>query len=92
MASGLPANQLLHAGKLLNDEFQNLRQAHIYDDDPGGGVRAAEWFTNKKRALLSDYGVGTLDQALIPILPVRHNFVRLWATVPSPFLSRAASS
>ena len=41
-------------------------------------MRAGEWFTHKKRALLSEYGVGTVDQALLTILPVRHQFVRLW--------------
>ena len=25
-----------------------------------------KWFTDKKRALLSEYGVGTVDQALLP--------------------------
>ena len=70
--------QLLHGGKLLNDTFQNLHITNIHDSTAGGDVRAGEWFTNKKRALLSEYGVGTVDQALLPILPVRHNFVRLW--------------
>jgi len=70
--------QLLHGGSLLNDTFQNLKVSGIYDATAGGEVRAGEWFTNKKRALLSEYGVGTVDQALLPILPVRHNFVRLW--------------
>lgn len=70
--------QLVHGAALLNETFQNLHVSGIHDPDKGGDVRAAEWFTNKKRALLSDYGVGTVDQALLPILPVRHNFVRLW--------------
>ncbi|MHB8455724.1 MAG: CRISPR-associated helicase Cas3' [Acidiferrobacterales bacterium] len=70
--------QLLHGGALLNDTFQNLKVSGIFDPQVGGEVRAGEWFTNKKRALLSEYGVGTVDQALLPILPVRHNFVRLW--------------
>ena len=70
--------QLLHGGKLLNDEFKQVRLCGIHDPTAGGEVRAAEWFTNKKRALLSEYGVGTIDQALLTILPVRHNFVRLW--------------
>jgi len=70
--------QLLHGATLLNDAFQNLRLTGIYDPETGGEIRAGEWFTNKKRALLSEYGVGTVDQALLPILPVRHNFVRLW--------------
>ena len=70
--------QLLHGAKLLNDTFQNLHLSGIHDPSTGGEVCAGEWFTNKKRALLSEYGVGTVDQALLPILPVRHNFVRLW--------------
>ena len=70
--------QLLHGGALLNDTFQGLKVSGIHDSKAGGEVRAGEWFTNKKRALLSEYGVGTIDQALLPILPVRHNFVRLW--------------
>jgi len=70
--------QLLHGGALLNDAFQQLRPGGIFDSTKGGGVRASEWFTHKKRALLSEYGVGTIDQALLTILPVRHQFVRLW--------------
>ncbi len=70
--------QLLHGATLLNDTFQNLRLSGIHDPETGGEIRAGEWFTHKKRALLSEYGVGTVDQALLPILPVRHNFVRLW--------------
>jgi CRISPR-associated endonuclease/helicase Cas3 len=70
--------QLAHGGALLNDTFQSLTVSNIHDSKAGGEVRAAEWFTNKKRALLSEYGVGTADQAILPILPVRHHFVRLW--------------
>lgn len=70
--------QLLHGGALLNDTYQNLKLSGIHDAKSGGEVRAGEWFTNKKRALLSEYGVGTVDQVLLPILPVRHHFVRLW--------------
>lgn len=72
--------QLLHGGTLLNECFQQLRMASIYDEGAPAlaQVKAAEWFTHKKRALLSEYGVGTVDQALLPILPVRHHFVRLW--------------
>lgn len=78
-ASNCPLDlQLVHGGALLNDTFQRLKVSDIYDPKAGGEVRAAEWFTNKKRALLSEYGVGTVDQAILPILPVRHHFVRLW--------------
>ncbi|OJZ07286.1 MAG: CRISPR-associated helicase Cas3' [Thiobacillus sp. 63-78] len=70
--------QLLHGGALLNDDYQQLKPGGIHDPKAGGEVRAGEWFTHKKRALLSEYGVGTIDQALLTILPVRHQFVRLW--------------
>jgi CRISPR-associated endonuclease/helicase Cas3 len=70
--------QLLHGGVFLNESFQNIRISGICGNEREGEVRASEWFTHKKRALLSEYGVGTVDQALLPILPVRHNFVRLW--------------
>lgn len=70
--------QLLHGGALLNDDYQQLKPSGIHDPQAGGDVRAGEWFTHKKRALLSEYGVGTVDQALLTILPVRHQFVRLW--------------
>ncbi|MHB8766935.1 MAG: CRISPR-associated helicase Cas3' [Deferrisomatales bacterium] len=70
--------QLVHGAAVLNDAFQNLRFSGIHDPTTGAEIRAGEWFTHKKRALLSDYGVGTVDQALLPILPVRHQFVRLW--------------
>lgn len=70
--------QLLHGGALLNDSYQQLKPGGIFDATTGGEIRAGEWFTHKKRALLSEYGVGTIDQALLTILPVRHQFVRLW--------------
>lgn len=70
--------QLLHGGTMLNDLFQELRFSGVHDSETGGEIRAEEWFTHKKRALLSEYGIGTIDQALLSILPVRHSFVRLW--------------
>jgi CRISPR-associated endonuclease/helicase Cas3 len=70
--------QLLHGATLLNDSYQELRLEGVDDGDEKGSVRAREWFTHKKRALLSEYGVGTVDQGLLTILPIRHQFVRLW--------------
>jgi CRISPR-associated endonuclease/helicase Cas3 len=70
--------QLLHGSHLLNETFRELKLSSIHNSEGEGNIRAGEWFTRKKRALLSEYGVGTVDQALLPILPVRHNFVRLW--------------
>lgn len=36
------------------------------------------WFNPMKRALLYPYAVGTIDQALLAVMNVRHSFVRLF--------------
>ncbi|MDH5718657.1 MAG: CRISPR-associated helicase Cas3' [Spirochaetia bacterium] len=38
----------------------------------------SEWFNSKKRTLLSHYGVGTVDQAMLSALNVKHGFVKLF--------------
>lgn len=48
------------------------------DGDPRGRVVAAEWFTHRKRGLLSPFGVGTVDQVLLAGLRTKHVFVRLF--------------
>lgn len=61
-------------------------QAFLVEDDlrveplnPGDGEESAslEWFAPKKRALLAPFGVGTIDQAELSALNVRHNALRL---------------
>lgn len=73
--------QLLHGAALLNTKYQNLKIRNV--DEYNAKIKkphvvALEWFSNKKRGLLSEYGVGTIDQALLSVLPVKHQFVRLW--------------
>jgi len=79
--------QLLHghaslsaAVKLLeNDEFTYSPDNIDADGQHGDAtVGAAEWFTYRKRGLLAPFGVGTVDQALLSVLQVRHGFVRLF--------------
>jgi CRISPR-associated endonuclease/helicase Cas3 len=69
--------QLQHGNAWINPAYQTLRPRAVGDagDD---GVQAREWFTPKKRAMLSEYGVGTVDQALLGVVRVRHHFVRLF--------------
>lgn len=40
------------------------------------GAPGGSWFSNHKRELLSTFGVGTIDQALMSVLNVKHGFVR----------------
>ncbi len=47
----------------------------------GGGAFGAgrDWFSSRKRTLLHPFGVGTIDQALLSVLRVKHFFVRTFA-------------
>jgi CRISPR-associated endonuclease/helicase Cas3 len=70
--------QLQHGTAILNREYLQLRPSEVGEDNTDDVVSAHEWFTPKKHAMLSEYGVGTIDQALLGVLRVRHHFVRLW--------------
>ena len=76
--------QLLHGATELNEQYASLQQkvrANLPSENLSETlehVQAREFFTHKKQALLSEYGVGTVDQALLTILNIRHQFVRLW--------------
>lgn len=67
--------QLVHGGALLEERVQRLRGIYGETDD---SVGSAAWFSQRRRPLLSPYGVGTVDQALFAVLNVKHHFVRLW--------------
>ena len=76
---------LLHGRASLSDALQELiaaaKQPQGISDDSGqarGDVVASEWFTYRKRGLLAPFGVGTVDQLLMAVLPVKHVFVRLF--------------
>lgn len=79
--------QLLHGHASLSAEFEVLRRhgdvlpkpqySGVDDDGVELAVIASEWFTHRKRGLLSPFGVGTVDQALMAVLRTRHVFVRL---------------
>lgn len=47
------------------------------DDD--GAALANLWFSDSRKALLAPFGVGTMDQALMAVLPVKHSALRLFA-------------
>lgn len=67
--------QLAHGGAMLDERIQRLRGV---DDSPAESIASSVWFSQRKRPLLSPYGVGTVDQALFATLNVKHHFVRLW--------------
>lgn len=90
-SSGEVGLQLIHGHAALSAEFEVLRRHHDRLLEPTGigvaekgaeearsNVVAGEWFTHRKRGLLSAFGVGTVDQALLAALKARHVFVRLF--------------
>jgi CRISPR-associated endonuclease/helicase Cas3 len=73
-----PDLQLIHGAALLDERFEAMKLEVGEPRDPEQRVVAREWFTHKKQALLSPHGVGTVDQGLLSVLNVGHQFVRLW--------------
>jgi len=67
---------LLHANAGMHPEYDKLKIKS--GDGTNDTVIASSWFTQRKRGLLAAYGTGTIDQALLSILRVRHFFVRLF--------------
>lgn len=71
---------LVHGGALLEDNNKPQAEA-VYDEDQNnseGSIRAETWFLPRKRTLLAPFGVGTVDQALMSVLQIRHFFVRMF--------------
>lgn len=48
-------------------------------DENGNFKSNGSWFQTKKRALLASFGAGTVDQALLAEIRVRHNALRAFA-------------
>lgn len=58
---------LLHSGAWLMDTEMGE------EGSPGGA-----WFNHRKRGLLAPFAVGTIDQALMAVMNVKHGFVRAY--------------
>ncbi|HDZ18742.1 hypothetical protein LCGC14_0493040 [marine sediment metagenome] len=68
---------LLHGNAVINEKYELLKiKSRNFDQyEP---IVADDWFTYRKRGLIAPFGVGTIDQILLSVLPVRHFFVRLF--------------
>jgi len=82
----LPSLVLSHGARQLVEGYrQSVLHASDQPDDgrykSDEGTASAQcnaWLAdNRKKALLADVGVGTLDQALLAVLPARHQSLRL---------------
>ena len=71
-----PSLTLAHGRADLSVDFRDLQGADRRNpDEPGCGPWLAE---SRRRALLADVGVGTVDQALLAVLPTKHACLRLY--------------
>ncbi len=71
---------LAHGKSKFNDGFVNLQriaQLHPEQGQEEAQVQCAQWLaSSRKRVFLGQVGVCTIDQVLLSVLPVRHQFVR----------------
>lgn len=75
---GTPSLGLTHGRANLNELFRSIRGRD--GSDPGVEVSCGPWLADdRRRILLADVGVGTIDQALLAVLPTRFNTLRLKA-------------
>jgi CRISPR-associated endonuclease/helicase Cas3 len=85
-AGETPSLVLAHGGRDLNARFQasvgpgapgHYGTGRSEQDDSGEAHCAAFIAEDRKKTFLAQVGVGTLDQALLATLPVRHQALRL---------------
>lgn len=80
-ASDTPQLVLAHSAdwlKLRMEEVNRQDAGYGADEEPSASRNCTAWLSdNRKKALLADFGVGTIDQALLSVLPVRHQSLRL---------------
>jgi len=80
-----PSLVLAHGASKLSDAFQETIQLTnqpadkpYQKDDQTASAYCNQWLAdNRKKALLADVGVGTIDQALLGVVPARHQSLRL---------------
>lgn len=72
----LQSLRLIHGKAQFNDIFQNLGKGTGVGEDEDSGVIVHEWFEGRKRAMLDDFVVGTIDQLLLAALKQKHVMLR----------------
>jgi CRISPR-associated endonuclease/helicase Cas3 len=85
--NSFPSLVLAHSQRHLSDTYNKslglkFSEGSFYGNTPSDEVtvsaQCSEWIAdNRKKALLADIGVGTIDQALMGVLPSNHQSLRL---------------
>jgi CRISPR-associated endonuclease/helicase Cas3 len=72
--------RLIHGNSWLTDTNLPTPEVTSIPDEGNFDQKIEDdWFSSPKRALLSSFGVGTVDQALMGVITVKHFFVRQFA-------------
>lgn len=69
---------LVHANAMHNEQFKQMLNLDAQINSEEINFQVSDWFTNKKLSLISQFGVGTVDQTLLSVLNVKHFFLRLF--------------
>ena len=71
---------LVHSNSWLREDRQVLEVRPAQNDDESIQYArdARQWFASNRQALLASFGGGTVDQALLSVLPVKHCGLRLF--------------
>jgi len=70
---------LIHSASWLHDSSPAIQGRQCANQKNGEyPFEGTNWFASPRRALLAPFGVGTVDQALLGTLAVKHFFVRLF--------------
>ncbi|MBV1928101.1 MAG: CRISPR-associated helicase Cas3', partial [Gammaproteobacteria bacterium] len=78
-----PSLILSHSARHLSEKFQqsllnSQKSEQNYQQEESITAQCNRWLAdNRKKALLADVGIGTVDQALLGIVPARHQSLRL---------------
>jgi CRISPR-associated endonuclease/helicase Cas3 len=71
---------LIHGNAWLRpDQVLEVRPTVGADPDEEGAAAALRWFASTRKALLAPFGTGTVDQALLAVIPARFAALRYFA-------------
>lgn len=70
-------NSWLEQDVLFNGWNRSQKKSGLKEEEYFSPIRS--WFASSRRTLLARYGVGTIDQALMGEINVKHRFVRRYA-------------
>lgn len=80
MFEGAPSIALTHSKAALHQGFASLTGTQRSGSEDIDDMTCTDWFSDgKRKSLLAQIGVGTIDQALLGILPTRFCALRLYA-------------